>query len=226
MSNRAVEGKNATLKIKRNGVYLPYACATTFRLQFKTELIRRTSPGNGRAAKYMARETDATMELSGITHILPEGAMWTVFDLLEKSIRGDTLDVQAEFIDRAGNLKQLTAFALIPSIDIAAGPDGFSEDTITLQCSGAAGIFDNTIPDETNTTQVRPGYYEGSGGELGFTDPDTVGRQLLLFMRGDPLQIITTGTPNVQQVKHDSNTGNFYWSTMLDPEEKVFYLYQ
>jgi hypothetical protein len=50
--------------------------------------------------------------------------MWSVFDLLEKSIRGDYMDLQMEFINNAGDVKTLSCTVLASEIDLSASADG------------------------------------------------------------------------------------------------------
>lgn len=223
MSTRAIQGKNVTMKIGIGGVLLPYACATSCTYHINTELIRRTSVGSGSNTKYKARLTDTTAELQGVTHIIPQDAAWTVFDLAKETVRKNGVDVQLEFVDGDNNYKLISGYALIPDIEITAGADGFSEDTINLQFSGAPGVFNEPPPDNPNTNDVDWTLRYGQDGQLGFTDNNLIGRTKIAVFRGGPLEVITTGTPTVQQVKYDSSIGQLLFSVALGAGEPVFY---
>jgi hypothetical protein len=223
MSTRAIQGRNVTMRIGIDGVLLPYACATSINYHINTELVRRTSVGAGSHTKYKARLTDTTAELSGVTHIIPQDAAYTVFDLARETVRKKGVQVEIKFLDGESNVKTITGYALIPDIDINAGADGFSEDTINLQFSGAPGIFNEPPPSSENSNDVDWAYYEGQNGETGIVNNNLIGRTKVAVFRGGPLDVITTGTPTVKQVKYNSSLGQLLFSVPLGPGEPVWY---
>lgn len=247
---RTVQGKNVTLRLKNDvdGLYYPTFCATSCEISYTFELVKKTSPGAGRWAKYRPRGLDGTITAEGVTQIIPLEAVWTVFGILEKAVRGDYLDVQLEFLDGDGNVKTLSATTLASGINISAGSDGFSQDTLDLQMTGPSDVFNAIVPSETGGGGgIIPGGGggippdEGGGGIGGgiagivkvgrhtgsatWTDSDTAGGSLLMAFREDPLEIITSGTPTPTQLKWNATTGDFAISSPLDAGEAIYYLY-
>lgn len=222
-SERAIQGKNVTVNITINGVKLPYLCATDCEVHFTTELIRRTSPSAGSSAKYKARMTDTTASLSGVTQVLPVESGWTVFDLIGETVRKNGVDLEMEFLDSVGNYRLITGHALMPDIDISASMGDFARDSIDFQFSGAPGVFNEPPPNYQTTSTVNWELFRGTNGETGITDNRLIGRAKVAVHRGDWLNVITTGTPDVQQVKFNNSTGQLLFSVPIGPGEPVFY---
>lgn len=229
MSTRAIQGKNVNVSLQIEGVMLPWVCATNCSVDFTTELIRRTSVGSGNHAKYKPRMMDATAELTGITHILPLENRWTVFDVVKEAVRMQGANIQIDFEDGDGNTKSITGYVLFPSISISAGADGFSEDTIQMQFSGVPGVF-NEPPSPIQTLRlVKWDIHDGTDGEQGFTDARMIGADasdLAVFRGGGFLDVITSGTPGIQQVRFNSSTGQLFFSPALGPGERIWYQWQ
>jgi hypothetical protein len=247
-STKAVQGRNVILRIKSatDGLYYPYACATNVDIAYTFELILKTSPGDGRAKKYRPRSTDGTVSLEGVTAILPVG-MWSVFDLLEKAMRGDYIDLQMEFTNNAGDVKTLSCTVLASEVDLSATADGLSQFTINFQMTGASDVFSIPVPGDggggippddggggippedggtgITTGPIRAGRY--AGGTTSWTDASTIGKTVLYVYRNDMLQIITSGSPTPKQVLFNSTTGTFTLNSPLDSTigEAAFYLF-
>lgn len=229
MSKRALQGKDATLRVQVPGSglgYLPFACATSAAFTADQELIEKTTLSSGRHKEFTTGLSEWGMTMTDVTYIVPESQMYTVWDMLLESVRRNAVNVELSFTDGDGNVKTITGAAVIPHIGITASAEGFVEDDIELKGTGAFTVQSALITTPVNNNEVKNYEYIATGGETTITFADFIGRTFLGIFRGFPHDIITAGTPTDVQAKVDSGAGTVTFSYAMNAGEYILILYK
>lgn len=240
---RAIEGKNVNIKAFYIDGWYPFACATEIDFVSDYELIERTGPNSGAWKEFGLRLGEWEFTLKTITHIVPPagiGTFLTVFTALQESIRRQGLLLELSFIDKIGNAKTITGRAVIPNVNINAGAEGFSNDTIKFKGTGGytLGSVISETPDNNNEMayDVLDGDFTATEGQTSVVLSHLIGCELLGVFRGYPLDRVpyTGAAPAIteQQVAFAVDgsglltSGSLTFGAPLGAGEFVYYFYK
>lgn len=221
-----VKGEDVLLEFYNSGVWEPYGCARSCTLTTVTELIETTVTGAGQFKYFTPTVNSYTGNCDGVVSLNLPG-MLTLYKLRQFQL-GHVLQ-RARFsrlaMDGTSTYIDTVEF-YITNISDTSSFDNVSTFTIEMQ---GTGVLDQSIIEPPIIiTKVKRYEYTGTGGEMGFTEPLLINKDILEANK-DGLgnsKIITSGAPASKEVKYTSASGTFAWAVEFEAGEEAYVLYQ
>lgn len=207
-----VRGSGVIIEAVKSGSYRRFACAQSVVVTVDTELIETSTPTTGVWKTFRALGQNSWMvSLQGIVYLRDQSATKNfALETITEQIRQDGYDIKITFTDTDGYVNYISGSVLIPTTELTGGAiNPFSKFSVEFQGDGALEI--NASLTSINE-EVFTYYYDAVGGETSFTDASLIGVTPLLGFRGTlEFRVITSGSPGVQELLHDSSTGTISW---------------
>jgi hypothetical protein len=161
---------------------------------------------------------------SGLVNIVPEAGQYGVLNVW--NYQHSQLPVLCKFqiTDEDSNVSVYECQALVESVTVSGSASGAGTFNYTLKITGPVSA--GTTPTAGGTTVDAWTYLEVTGGTTIISNAVLIGADVLIVDRnGIGLEVITTGTPNNNQVLFTSSTGSLTFGYALGPDEYINVIY-
>lgn len=235
-----VHGRNAIIEMWVTDTWYPILCGTDMNLHVEQETILKTGPNSGTWRERIARISQWSASVTGLTKIDNSAESLTWFWAVQESVRLVTQYLRFTFEDEQGGGKQITGYALITSNDITGPAADFSNATITFEGTGElviavieppALVTVNYYSDywaTTNGLNYISGASSGtSPAAVAFGGAFTLGATdviLVVTLEGIQYDVILTGTPVGRECKFTSGNGRITFPSdiIFDGSQRVW----
>jgi hypothetical protein len=141
-----IQGKNAVMYKKFDGIFYRMACAKNFSFKFINENILKTDINAGSFRRRRVRISDFTASFSGVLRSNNGVDYVSGFHFLEEGVRRVEEDYRIIFTDNGANIKKIEFNAIIKEvgIDVQMGP--YTEYGVELDGNGSLTITEGAGP--------------------------------------------------------------------------------
>jgi hypothetical protein len=211
-----VLGRNVVLLewVASVNAWLPYACSRSVTLNVNSDLIETSITGsaNARTFEHECYTFDGSLEgilnLYKANHLLLQDARY-------KQINGVKTLMRFERDDLDGHIYTDEAYFLFTNTSDISAFDNVS--TFTFRIQGTGQLTQIYTPSPKVNAIVYSLYYNSDGsGETSFQDDRLIGVNVIGAWRQSDYEVILSGTPTQNEVKHDSGTGTMSWTVPMD----------
>lgn len=219
-----VLGKDYLLTVAISNVYYPFACVQEVGLNVSTEMVNTTTADSGIYRTRIPRLSEWSISLSGV-HILRDTTTTKMFalDLITEQVRKTGLDIKLLWTDTGAYTRTIAGHVFISSTDFRGIAGQIGKFNAEFPGSGTLTI-NGIVTINPSTVNTYDGY--AVGNETVITNAILIARTIHWVDLSDSnLQVISTGTPNIRQVKYDSSAGSFTFGRALNALEyyKIMY---
>lgn len=225
-----VLGKDVIVYIYDDGQWKMYACGTNCTLEVTTDFIETSVKGNGKFRNFVPTVNSFTGSIEGLVNFDLDNTL-SLQDLRSKQLAHTKLLMQFERTDTTGVFTYVDEAYFFISSSSDSGPvDGMNSFSISLIGTGA--LTQSFVPTPVNPSGKvkRYEYTSASGGETSFSATALNLVDVIEVVKDGmgKTELITSGTPSLNQVKYTSAAGNgtIEFAIPFEAGEKAYVLYQ
>jgi hypothetical protein len=220
-----IKGDNVLVYIYDNAQWKLFACARSCELSVDTEMIETSISGTGNFSTFKPTKNSYTGKIDGLVTIDESGAL-SLADLRQLQIAHQLLSIRYQRTDIDSNIYTDECTFYITNTSDSANFDDLNVFSVDLQ--GTGGITQIFTPTTQLTGKMKRYEYVGLGGEMGFTEPLLIGKDIQIANKDGigNAALITSGTPASKEVKYVSATGDFEWAIPFETGEIAVINYQ
>lgn len=210
------------LYAKLGAGYYPIACSKDVTLTTESGTIEVAPKTNGLWRTYEYERMSGSITGSGLVQIVADAGKYTALDLQSYQLSQTPVLVKFQMTDGT-NTSVFEAQCLVENLSITGSASAPGTFNYTLKLGGA---FTQSQTPTQGGTVVDSWDYEATGGETTIGDGSLVGVDVLDVRRnGIGLQVIVSGTPNNNQVKFTSGSGQLEFGYALGADEYILVIY-
>lgn len=219
--------------VKPNGIvlyarlgsgYYPISCSTDVSISTDAEEIETAPKTNGLWRTYIYGRMTGSITGSGLVNIVPSAGNYGVLDIWNYQFSQLPVLCKFQITDEDANVSVYECSAMVQNVTVSGSASGAGKFNYTLKINGA--IAPSTTPTAGGTTVDAWTYTEATGGTTIIGNAVLIGADVILVDRsGSGLEVITSGTPNNNQVLFTSSTGQLEFGYALGVDEFINVVY-
>jgi hypothetical protein len=220
-----VRGDNVVVTFFDGGFYKPYACALNCSLEITSDIIETSVSGSGNWANWEYSRDSWSGSCDGIVS-LQETNTLDLAELQAKQIAHTKLLMHYTRTSDTGEVYESVGYVLITGSSDTGNFGGMNTFSITFRGTGA--LAQSFVPSPINPPGTMHSLFINlTGAQTGATSYTMATDKIIIgaFRLVDYI-IITTGTPNVNEIKYVAATGVLSWLVELGPDEFIHIQYQ
>lgn len=233
-----IHGKDCYLEMFVSSTWTPVLCATDMTFEYNPEFITKTGP-NSPAREYAMRIYDWSMSVTGLTKLANDTVL-SFFYMLQTSIRRQSHEFRARFVDSNNVEKQISGTAFIGHSTITGPATDFCNATIEFRGTGAFEISTvDFVVDSSATENILADWWATENGDSwidGASSGQTDGTTYTLVSTDEILRVwvegtgfeIVTGTPatGTLECQLDLSNGKIIFPVTFDGTQRVTVLFK
>lgn len=220
MSNKIL-GRNCSFLVSVNGQFVPIACSRSFTINTDAEQVETTNAQSGIWRNYRLKRLTWNVDFDGITVINSEATLG-----LLRTLQFALTPIQMAIIVSDSNGENITylGFVLPRSLSETFNHNDIVTHTGSLLGSGQLSITNNFNPSSGDVMRID---YTCAGGEVDYSNPLLVNKQILIFeIDGVGYSYVNALPANNKEFTFNAITGVISWSEPKDSGVQIIILYQ
>lgn len=221
-----IKGGDLVLSVYIGGFYKEMVCLTNSDFDHSTDFIDTSVTGAGNFRTVAATRDSWTMNANGVVS-LQEVNKITLPELRALQVAHSNIFLDFTRTSVTGQTYRTTGYAII--IDTKDGGSYDGMDLFNISLVGNGPYTDSFVPSPVNppNCEMRLEFTIAEGGDT-FTSPLLVGKKVIeVIKQGLGIDtIITSGTPNPDEVLYTTGTGTIKTGVTWSGDENGYVIYQ
>lgn len=216
---------NVVVTFFNGGFYKPYACALNCSLEITSDIIETSVSGSGNWANWEYSRDSWSGSCDGIVS-LQETNKLDLAELQELQINHTKLLMHYTRTSDTGEVYESVGYVLITGSSDTGNFGGM--DTFSITFRGTGALAQSFVPSPINPPGTMHTFYiNTTGAQTGATSYTmATDKEIIGAFRKVNYNIITTGTPNVEEIKYVAAMGVLSWLVPLESDETIQIQYQ
>ena len=206
-----VKGENAAL-LKWNEslmAWVPFACVRSFTFNLQTDFLDVSIKGSGKFRNTRPVSNTFDGNLEGIVDLY-KPQHYTIAEVQAMQINHERVRLLHEYTDNDGHVYGIDAYFYFSASTIISSFDNIA--TFTFDIVGDGPLTQSYTPSPRLNAIVKSIYYQTDGSEeTSFQDNRLIGVEVVGAWNQTDFEVITAGTPEILEIKHNSATGVMSW---------------
>lgn len=220
-----VRGDNVVFTFFNGGFYKPYACALNGTLEISSDIIETSVSGSGNWANWEYSRDSWGGACDGLVS-LQETNKLDLAELQALQIAHTKILMRCTRTSDTGEVYESVGYVLITGSSDTGNFGGM--DTFSITFKGTGALSQSFVPSPINPPGTMHSFFINlTGAQTGATSYTmATDKEIIGAFRLQDYIIITTGTPNVNEIKYVAATGVLSWLVPLEVDEFIHIQYQ
>jgi len=219
-----VSPNGIVLYAKVGAGYYPIACSKDVSITTESGSLELAPKTNGIWREYTYERLSGSITGSGLVQVVSDAGLYNVLNIWSYQFSQLPVLCKFQITDDAANVSVYECTCLVESVTIAGSATAPATFNYTLKINGSFSA--TTTPTAGGTTVDAWTYTEATGGTSIIGNAVLIGADVLSVARsGDDMEVITSGTPNNNQVKFTTATGQLEFGYALGIDEFINVIY-